>query len=878
MQERLDNFPKEKENYIDQLYTQLARTNTPQKVGLNVNDADHKDYLKISKVPPSPPCFRIKTVRFRQRKDIQIASEQFIKSCYRKQKPFIFYLHSTAAGVTLQLGYFTTSDEKKVTKEDIDFLSGIFLSLNPGCEIEPIEESLSFKLDSLHAKRVIVGIPDRDASLNVKQNEPDKTDGSAVIDFGIERLVDSADGKEFALCVTAFPLEAAEIKDFRSKISDALDQIHPLTKNQRQQTDAVTQGLATSDTVSITQTITEGISITFSDTKYYRKNLLQTISENVKAIIAGGTPPGGSITVGEGINKNIASGKQDGKSITKNDGTTITKGQTNEQISKDALYCEEILNTFHKRAEQGLGIGMWNVVPMILARDDATASSVSDIFMGIMSGHGSHADSLRAIEVPPEGTPFAVLKIGDPQYLILGKAYKGISSYLTSKELACYTCMPFHDMPLLDVQELVEYARFIPAQLNNDEDGDNGVRLGCLIDRHQECKSKSVSIPLSRLNRHCFVTGATGSGKSTTIRTLLTRLWKDKGIPFLVIDPVKTDYSALKIDGLKVFTLGRGNCTFKLNPFEFEKEVGLSPHIDYLKAAFNASLGMYSSMPYIVEEILYKVYENSGWSITSDLNDQFERAKKQLADQDISDKQGYYLPRLSDLLPLVEKAINDFFPKMTDYGGSLMGAIRSRLSSMTKGAKGVVLNSRRSYPMDELLKTPCIIELWPFSDNEEKSFVMALLLIKLFEFRQAEYLKKDNNKIQTPALKHLLVIEEAHRLLAKPQGHSETIGSGRNKGVEVFADILAEIRAYGEGIIVADQIPSKLIDDVIKNTDIKIAHRIVARDDKEILASTMLLDKKQAEDLSRQRVGMATMFFEGMDKPVKLRVAEKEGL
>ena len=40
----------------------------------------------------------------------------------------------------------------------------------------------------------------------------------------------------------------------------------------------------------------------------------------------------------------------------------------------------------------------------------------------------------------------------------------------------------------------------------------------------------------------------------------------------------------------------------------------------------------------------------------------------------------------------------------------------------------------------------------------------------------------------------------------------------------------------------------------------------------------MLLDKKQAEDLSRQRVGMATMFFEGMDKPVKLRVAEKEGL
>jgi hypothetical protein len=35
--------------------------------------------------------------------------------------------------------------------------------------------------------------------------------------------------------------------------------------------------------------------------------------------------------------------------------------------------------------------------------------------------------------------------------------------------------------------------------------------------------------------------------------------------------------------------------------------------------------------------------------------------------------------------------------------------------------------------------------------------------------------------------------------------------------VELFAGLLAEVRAYGEGIVIAEQIPAKLIPDVIKN-------------------------------------------------------------
>ena len=40
----------------------------------------------------------------------------------------------------------------------------------------------------------------------------------------------------------------------------------------------------------------------------------------------------------------------------------------------------------------------------------------------------------------------------------------------------------------------------------------------------------------------------------------------------------------------------------------------------------------------------------------------------------------------------------------------------------------------------------------------------------------------------------------------------------KGKAVEAFCNILAEIRAYGEGLMIAEQIPSKLADDVLKGT------------------------------------------------------------
>ena len=112
-------------------------------------------------------------------------------------------------------------------------------------------------------------------------------------------------------------------------------------------------------------------------------------------------------------------------------------------------------------------------------------------------------------------------------------------------------------------------------------------------------------------------------------------------------------------------------------------------------------------------------------------------------------------------------------------------------------------------------------------------------------------------------------MEEAHRLLSKVEyGDS----GSKKSAVETFTDLLAEVRKYGEGLIIVDQIPNKLASEVLKNTNTKIIHKILAQDDKEAVGDTMLMDDKQKEYLSALEVGNAIVFSENTDKPVHVHI------
>jgi hypothetical protein len=124
-------------------------------------------------------------------------------------------------------------------------------------------------------------------------------------------------------------------------------------------------------------------------------------------------------------------------------------------------------------------------------------------------------------------------------------------------------------------------------------------------------------------------------------------------------------------------------------------------------------------------------------------------------------------------------------------------------------------------------------------------------------------------------LRHLTVIEEAHRLLRRPE--PAAAGGAAAHAVEMFAGLLAEIRAYGEGLIIAEQIPDRLVADVIKNTAVKITHRLPAADDREAVGATMNMTRAQNRFLVTLRPGEAAVFADGRDYPVLARMPDGTG-
>jgi hypothetical protein len=166
--------------------------------------------------------------------------------------------------------------------------------------------------------------------------------------------------------------------------------------------------------------------------------------------------------------------------------------------------------------------------------------------------------------------------------------------------------------------------------------------------------------------------------------------------------------------------------------------------------------------------------------------------------------------------------------------------------------------------MDWLMTRPTLLELEALND-EEKSLVMLFLLTRVREYARGR---------SGSGLAHVTVIEEAHRLAATTAhvADRETATDTRASGAEALSMTLSEIRAYGEGLIIAEQIPGRLIADALKNTNLKIVHRLPGADDRKQIGGTMNLGAEQETFVAKLAPGQAAYFTEGLEKPTFITV------
>ena len=517
--------------------------------------------------------------------------------------------------------------------------------------------------------------------------------------------------------------------------------------------------------------------------------------------------------------------------------------------------------------------GAWRAA-VYLRGTAASYPVLAGLWSGLHSGDRSTSQPLR-IHAATEAAAAAVRwGMPDTRYPRRdgGPGFRHLLSFqsiLSSAALAQYCLLPRREapglrqffLPRLDAEpravggDAPEFGRVVrhPEEVIKASEGaatkDHG--LGAL-----------VKLDVDGLSTHALVVGTTGSGKTTTLYAVL-QATVDRGVPFLIIEPAKREYRGLmKLDwatkmGLRIFTLGDERVTpLRVNPFEpAHPGASVAAHLDLLKSVFTASFGMWSPLPQILERSLIEIYEDAGWDLATNSN------RRVPPGAPIPDQAWPTLMELRDKVDTVVGALG-YEQKIAD---DMRASLVTRLDGLCLGAKGRMLNTRRSVAMADLLGTPTILELEAIGDDDDKAFVMGLMVVRLYEYLRAEG-RRDG-------LHTLLVVEEAHRLLkqAEATGRAED-ASPRAKAVEMFTDLLAEVRAYGQGVIIVDQSPSILAPAALKNTNLKIVHRIVALEDRLAMAGSMALSEEDSAVMAALPTGFAAMFGGGDDRPLLVRV------
>jgi hypothetical protein len=335
-----------------------------------------------------------------------------------------------------------------------------------------------------------------------------------------------------------------------------------------------------------------------------------------------------------------------------------------------------------------------------------------------------------------------------------------------------------------------------------------------------------------------LLVGGPGSGKTNLAFSILIEL-AGEGVPFLVLDPsTAQEFRMLvarpepQLRKLLVYTVGDSEANpFAFNPFSVPPDVTVRAHITGLLAAFGAAIEMQDPIPAIFEGALERLYANvnMGPASKGDFDSpaptftQFNEAMRQHLDEKV--------------LPL--------YAGSREVIGSLRGQSTMRVNAIGKRL-GHILNveSNSGSFFQEILRRPTVIEFGKVGDQTSIALVLGFFLLQLAG--HIERAHRDDNKRQ-----HLIVIEEAHRVLS---GHAEEGGS--NKSAEDLNTMLAEVRKFGQGILVMDQRPSSLVGGVLDNAFTALLMRLSDRVGFDRLSAELNLnDAQQRFARTRFKVG-----------------------
>ena len=850
-----------------------------------------------------PTWFRISSIGISSGSNCKMYLDaiQRILHSLNDEAEILFLVKNSKKKVDLFLGirFRKKGSNKAATKAISSYANGIWKGLELSAvneeerkSIDEFENCNSQKAfnkayDTIYA---LTGIP--------SANEDD------VLQMTIERFLSGAAKEDVALLISATPLKASEIDDSLYALREIGGEIESL------KTMSVNKGESIS--LSIQDTITENTSVSEKDFAIIGQRILKFASDKLgfnpakaldkavgtgafaiagtavaqaagaAAATAAGSAAAGPIAAIGAIG--LLSGLIPQKSVSH--GTSHSEGTTTQTsisvtktiINKHAEGAAEKINSQICRYEDGRACGMWKV-GVYLFGEHTEATNAAYQLKAVVTGKSSTLEPIRIHDITSlleeKGNPFITTTSPYIETRSNNERFEDtisrhdaeLKTILTTKELSNYINFPLQPMPGLIVKETFkDCSLFEPTY----DEKVKTIDFGNLI-RDGVPTSLSCKVPVDRLSSHALVAGINGSGKTNSILSVLNAL-STGNIPFMVIEPAKTEYvdwalkyndnlkedqkkgSRLNESPIKIFMPGRNTykrkiddkelsidfrCTdtLRINPFEAidlgEDSMNILSHIDRIKEIFAAAFPMQDILPVVFENLLYYVYRGTGW----------------LTFKGTKPKRYPYMTMVHGCIdPVVDSLGYEEKNTMT-----IKACLNTRLSSLMNGWKGEMLDNdkEKGISWKELFTSPCVINLSAVGDNTDKAFIMSLIMTFLYEYREAEASLSGfeySNK-----LRHLVVIEEAHRIMS----YSTYQDSPKARSGEMFSNMLSEVRAFGQGLMIVDQVPTRLIPDSIKNTSLKIIHRLVSEDDISALASASGVKEDRSAMISSLAVGEA---------------------
>lgn len=412
---------------------------------------------------------------------------------------------------------------------------------------------------------------------------------------------------------------------------------------------------------------------------------------------------------------------------------------------------------------------------------------------------------------------------------------------VTAEEMA-----PFAVLPVLYPGENLEMPKETvpPPQ--------DGLLIGKDILGHE------IFLPWRHLAKHAFLAGMPGSGKTNTMMYLVSEIYK-AGIPVLVLEPAKKEYRVLTtLPGMKNISLFSpcANSMFPIhiNPFEFPIGMKLADHINRLLDVFNGTFELDPPFPMLLTEGIQNCYERLLWLPGMINSGELE------------------YPTMSMLYAEIDKLL-DKYKYGDEVRDNLKSVLQVRIGSLMAREMGDIFDVPMStFRPEEWLNKSAVIELASLG-TAPSNFMILMLMTLIREVLDIKAYEPGPDKKP----RHIVFLEEAHNLIANTSVQEGGKTDPKISATAYITKMLAEVRALGEGIVIADQLPTAMAPEVIKNTSLKIGLRLTSQDERELLGSTMSADGVQMEKMGVFTPGYCLVSYEDLLKPFEMQIPEFKG-